>query len=102
MIYNNSSVSSSNIINQINKSSQNLYGSSIDNLSSSRFAGSRSLNNGIYNSQRNQYFASKKFKNEKGDSETIKNNEIPENGLNITRTFTGSGLDGNEGKLLIK
>jgi hypothetical protein len=98
MIYNNSSVYSSNITNIINKSSQNLYGSSVDNLSSSRFAGSRSLNNGIYNSQRNQYFASKKFK-EKGGAEAIKDNDdMTENELNSSRMFKGSGLDGNEGK----
>lgn len=97
MIYNNSSVASSHAVNKA--SSQNLYGSSIDNLSTttSRFGGARSLNNGIYNSQRNQYFANKKFKQETGGFEASRRRETDENEPTTPRPFPASGLDGNEG-----
>ena len=98
MIYNNNSSISSNAINQISKSSQNLYGSSVDNVSTSRFGGTRSLASGIYNSQRNQYFASKKFKQETGGSDPNQKTDLNENELNTPGMFSSSGLDNNEGR----
>ena len=98
MLNNSSTLNSSSVVN---KSSNALYGgltgSSVDNLSTSRSVingGSRSVNGGIYNSQRNQYFTNKKHK--QGDSGKDEKKQDPTTPT-TPRTFVSTGLDNNDG-----
>lgn len=96
-IINNSAFSTLNS-NKLNLNNNN-NNKSFDNLSTTMTrgginGGSRSVNGGIYNSQRNQYFANKKHK---------KNNEITSTDLSKNDTdstgsgsFNASGLDANQ------
>lgn len=77
-------------IDSINKPSLNLYdagNTSFDTLSATR--GSRTLNGGIYNSQRNKYFTNKKHKENKNEFTEIENKN--------NSSFIATGLDPNQG-----
>ena len=100
-----STMTGSSSMNQMHKSSSSaLYGitgnnnNSVDNMSSNRSI-SRSTTTGIYNSQRNQYFASKRFKKGGDSANNLKSNDDSKSIDNESQEnknaskFIGTGLD---------